>query len=99
MFSRTGLYEAASEEEGAVLAFGLMRTTVPSDPSDTLFTVPPGGDSRMDAVSDYHYGTPELWWVIAQANNIIDPLTALVVNSKIRIPTRARLASQGILNV
>ena len=29
--------------------------------------------NRLDIISERFYGTPYYWWVIAMANNIIDP--------------------------
>lgn len=42
--------------------------------------------NRLDLISNLYYGTPNYWWMIAQANNLIDPL---VVNkgTMLRIPS------------
>ena len=29
--------------------------------------------NRLDIISERFYGTPAYWWVIAMANNIVDP--------------------------
>lgn len=94
MFAETPVYEV-----GPDIVFGLTRDVVVPDSSDTLYTVPPGGTHRLDRISNEHYGTPHLWWVIARVNNIVDPLFGVVSGQVIRIPTRARLATDGILNV
>jgi hypothetical protein len=94
MFATTPVYEVGEE-----VVFGLMRDVIVPDASDDLFTVPPGAEARLDAISYKFYGTPALWWVIARVNNIEDPLTGVALNTTIRIPTKARLASEGILNV
>lgn len=94
MFATTPVYEVDSE-----VVFGLMKDVIIPDASDTLFTVPTGGVNRLDAISNQFYGTPALWWVLARVNNILDPLLGVGLSQQIRIPTKARLASEGILNV
>ena len=41
---------------------------------------------RMDLVSHIHYGTVDLWWLIAKANNIVDPLSELESGMELKIP-------------
>lgn len=94
MFATTPVYEAGGE-----IVFGLMKDVVVAAPSDDLYTVPPGGVNRLDAISNAFYGTPSLWWVIAAVNNVTDPLIGVALNTTIRIPAKARLASEGVLNV
>ena len=92
MFSATPVYET----EG-VIQLGLMQDVVVADASDELFVVPAGGVERLDLISFNFYGTPELWWVVARLNNIQDPLVGAPAGTRLRIPTRQRLASEGIL--
>jgi hypothetical protein len=94
MFATTPVYEV-----GGDVVFGLLKDVIVPDASDELFTVPPGGETRLDSISYKFYGTPALWWVLARVNNIEDPLVGVALNATIRIPTKARLASEGILNV
>lgn len=94
MFAETPIYEVGED-----IVFGLTRDVVVPDNSDVLYNVPPGGAYRLDLVSNEQYGTPHLWWVIARVNNLIDPLVGVTSGAIIRVPTRARLASEGILNV
>ena len=58
-----------------------------------------GAENRLDAISYKFYGTPALWWVLARVNDIADPLVGVEPNAMIRVPTKARLASEGVLNV
>lgn len=103
MFSATPAYEGVeSEIEGSrqkVIVFGLLVDAVVPDATDILYTVPQAGEGRLDLVSQQHYGTPELWWVIALVNNLIDPLVGFTVGQSIRIPQKNRLAAEGILSV
>lgn len=103
MFSATPVYEGVPAEiEGSrqdIIVFGLLADPVVSDPTDVLYTVPNGGEGRLDLISQQFYGTPELWWVLALVNNLVDPLVGFVANTVIRIPKRERLASEGIFSV
>lgn len=93
MFSQTDVYAI---QDG--VAFGLMRELVVPDPSDTIFTITQPLERRPDMLSMYFYGTPHLWHVLCTVNNILDPLTGFVNGLKIRVPTKTRLASEGLMN-
>ncbi len=82
-----------------VIVFGLLDDTVVPDPTDQFFIVPIGGVYRLDLILTNFYGVPDLWWIIARCNGVLDPLAGVPVNTKIRVPTKARLAQQGILSV
>ena len=103
MFANTPVYQGVSAEiEGVrqnVIVFGLMSDAVVADASDTLYRVPQAAEARLDLISQKFYGTPELWWVVAIVNNIFDPIVGAAVGQTIRIPTRNRLAAEGILSV
>lgn len=94
MFANTPVYEVDSE-----IVFGLLKDVIVPDPSDDLYTVDGSGVNRLDAISYKFYQTPQLWWVLARCNNIVDPLVGVPLKTVIRIPTKARLAAEGILNV
>ena len=101
MFARTPLYDSKAEVDGKlepVVVFGLMVDVVSPDASDDVTRVPPAGENRLDRISGQIYGIPDLWPVIASANRLIDPLVAFAVGDKIQVPTRERLAAQGILS-
>ncbi len=101
MFSKTPVYHGISAEVDGkvekVLVFGLLRDAVVPDPSDFLFTVPPGAKNRLDLISQKFYNTPELWWAIARVNAMIDPLVGPQDGDLIRIPTQQRLSNLGVL--
>lgn len=94
MWSATPVYEVSS-----TIVFGLMKAVVVPDASDELYTVSADGVHRLDTISNLVYGTPALWWVIASVNSMLDPLVGVPLNTRIRVPTKARLASEGVLNV
>lgn len=54
--------------------------------------------NRLDILAHIYYKNPLLWWVIAQANNIYDPLLPIEIGTLIRIPSLESLyGHDGIL--
>ena len=92
MYGGTPAYRVGQEVQ-----FGLRRQRVFPHRTDGEVVVTEGVRSRLDLLSDQAYQTPELWWVIAEVNNLVDPLGPLAVGSRLRIPSRARLASLQIV--
>jgi hypothetical protein len=82
--------------DGAV-NFGLMQAPVSAHPTDELYRVPPGGESRLDLIADDRYGSAHLWWVLASVNNIMDPMTEPAVGTFLRVPSPERLVSLGVM--
>ena len=65
--------------------------------SDKIHEVTPSEENRLDLVSYKYYNTPLLWWVIAEASDISNPLV-LPVGTHLRIPSRTTLyGSKGVL--
>jgi nucleoid-associated protein YgaU len=98
MFAKTPVYEV-STEEGNEVVFGLLQDVIVPDPTDAVYVVPIGGLYRLDLISQSFYGVPNLWWVIARVNGILDPLVGAALGDQIRIPSKTRLAREGLLNV
>jgi len=94
MLSKTPIYSI----DGSIVP-GLITSPIVSDPTDTLYRITQAGERRLDLISQLHYGTPELWWVLAFVNNLVDPIAGVAAGADIRVPLRSRLASLGILNV
>jgi hypothetical protein len=93
MFMNTPLYSVG----GDVVA-GLQRPPVVKDPTDIVYTVTTQGAYRFDLISKLFYDTPDLWWILSQVNNIIDPLVGISAGTVVRVPTRERLSKEGVLN-
>lgn len=51
------------------------------------YTVPQYAEGRIDIISYLHYETVELWWLIAQFNDIINPLDELHSGKVLKIPS------------
>ena len=61
------------------------------DASDLFYTV--SDCDRIDLIAYKHYGDVRLWWVIAEFNNITNPLE-LHAGTVLRIPTYDRIQMQ-----
>lgn len=57
-------------------------------------TVEASEENRLDIISNIYYGTPSLYWAIAMANNIIDPMV-IVKGTVLRIPSYESLFVTG----
>lgn len=51
-------------------------------------------EGRLDMIAQIYYGDPSLYWVIAMANNIIDPLT-VIQGTILKIPEFDNLYFSG----
>ena len=61
---------------------------IPVMTSDRYFDVTIEFAHRPDLISLKYYGTEQLYWVIAAANDLVDPFAETTVNKKLRIPDR-----------
>ena len=58
----------------------------PLKDTDTYTQIRAGESGRLDLVAYRTYKNPRLYWVIAQANGIINPIEEAVVGLILRIP-------------
>ncbi len=49
--------------------------------------LPSGMEGRPDLLSQAVYGTVNYWWLLCEANSIIDPFEDLVAGMQLKIPT------------
>jgi len=61
-------------------------TEIPKSQTDLFTKVKSGEEGRLDLVALRVYGLPQLWWVIAFANDVIDPFEEITVNRVLRYP-------------
>lgn len=74
------------------------KIEVAENSTDTYFIVDTDHENRLDLVSYKFYGTPLLWWVIAEASDIFNPLI-VPVGTVLRVPVRSTLyGAKGVLN-
>ena len=69
---------------------------VPIKGSD-IFVYPLYGD-RFDTLANRYYGNPNLWWIIAKANEIGDGKIAPNPEKKLRIPTEIEPILESVVN-
>ena len=62
---------------------------------DIYHTVTKTEEGRIDVISLIAYDNSRYWWIIAIANNIIDPLNDIVEGTVLRIPPIVSLYQQG----
>lgn len=73
-------------------------TEIDSSDQDTYYTVDIRTKNRLDIIAAEKYGFPTYWWVIAHANNIIDPFD-IPYGTILRIPPLKSLyTSTGVMN-
>lgn len=70
---------------------------IPRRDTDKFTIVEPGEASRLDLVSLRVYKISSLWWVIAYANNIIDPFTECTSGRVLRYPSFDVLSTSVLL--
>lgn len=61
---------------------------------DQFVTVTKEVEGRLDIISNIYYNTPKLWWIIAIANDIIDPFD-VEIGKRLRIPPVVSLYNKG----
>ena len=69
-------------------------TTIPTSTTDKFHFVEPGETNRLDIIAYTYYKLPQLWWVIAMANNITNTLS-VTSGTKLRIPSMNTLFQFG----
>lgn len=64
-------------------------------PFDTYHTITQADAGRLDLIAYRYYQTPELWWVIAEANGLMFPSEELEEGTVLRIPDLGNLTVLG----
>jgi len=67
------------------------RFTFPTDISDIVYTVNETTVGRLDKIANYFLNDPQLWWLIAQYNNILDPYSEIELGRVLYIPSTDRV--------
>lgn len=92
LFQNTPVYKVNDD-----LVYGLLKPAIEPSTSDPVYKVDGLTENRLDAISNAEYGTPEFWWVIAEANNLIDVQAGVSRGDLLRIPSNARVAALHII--
>ena len=61
------------------------KKQVDSSAQDEYFVITMREENRLDIVANDYYNNPKFWWMIAIANNIIDPFD-VPIGTRVRIP-------------
>lgn len=87
-FRNTNMYQ--DTETGDFFWGNWGCSAIEPDESDTFHEVTSGEVNRLDLISYHEYGTVRLWWVIALANKITNPLK-ISAGMRLRIPSLERI--------
>lgn len=68
------------------------RYSFAKDASDIVYTVENAYENRLDLISSMFYNDTGLAWLIAQYNNIIDPMTEVTAGRLLLIPQKDRVS-------
>ena len=88
--SRYGIYRQIIDDNSNAYTETVNSTPVQMSDKDQYHEVLREEENRLDIISNKYYGTPEFWWVIALANNYIDPFY-IKAGTVIRIPVFSSL--------
>lgn len=83
--SRYGIYRQIIDNNNNMYHETFNQTTVDESPSDKYHEVQKEEENRLDIISYKYYGSADYYWVIALANNMIDPFI-VKVGDILRIP-------------
>lgn len=85
-FSRVGvMYDRVRGERYHFLR---IRESLPPADDDTTFEWRAG--ARLERVANAAWGTPELWWLLVDVNDLVDEWT-IPVGTLLRVPSRTRV--------
>lgn len=89
-YRRTRIYEDTTVRPGT-FRYGIWRApTFVLDGSEVRHTVTSRDVGSIDAVAKEHYGDERLWWIIAWANHIKNPITDMFIGQQLVIPNLSR---------
>jgi len=87
MFKATPVYKVDGE-----VVFGLMVNPVLPDPTDRIYIVTQATENKLSVIADMFYENSELWWILASVNKVIDAQFGVPRGTRLRIPSKTRLA-------
>lgn len=71
------------------------RHLLPEDPSSPDARVTAVEGTRLGAMAYEFYGTPALWWVIADASDVVDP-SDIAPGTELRVPDLSRVQAEAL---
>lgn len=86
------------KDTGEVLLSTRELIDIPRHVTDRIHRVEAHEQCRFDILANKYYRNPLLWWVIAEANEVTNPLEDIPAGSLVRIPDLETLyGNRGIL--
>ena len=92
--SRYQRVRTLQDDKGNIYHENWIKREIDKSTRDSLHIITMIDENRLDMVATSYYGTPRYWWVIALANNIIDPFE-VPVGTELRIPLIESLYNKG----
>ena len=91
---KNGRYVLGGDVSVSVSALGWWeKKEVLPDPSDLVYVLEEKYVGRPDLLAYAFYGETQLWWLILQFNNILDPELELVQGKVLLIPSLEKISS------
>lgn len=90
----TNLRQLRNDDRGVLYHETWNKKYVDESAEDSYYIVTINEENRLDMIANSFYGTPKYWWVIAIANEIIDPFD-IPIGTKLRIPPIISLYNKG----
>lgn len=95
--SRYGIYRQIIDDESNTYTETTNPTPVAMSDDDIYHEVQNSEENRLDIISNKYYNSPQFWWVIAMANDFVDPFY-VKPGTLVRIPKFSSLLKwQGAL--
>lgn len=92
--SRYRLYYQIADTDNNVTYFESPNAVKIDSKDSTFHVVEDSEDGRLDIIAKRYYGSASMYWVIAMANNIIDPMT-VIAGTVLEIPSYESLYENG----
>lgn len=92
LYSRLRFYNTVIDEDKNAIRLGMRNkrfiNRLKEQADYTNYNVPAKYAHRPDLIANDFYGSPELWWVITEFNEIFHPAKDLTTNKELRIPNQ-----------
>jgi nucleoid-associated protein YgaU len=93
--SRYNRKKVLVQEDGTEFLESFDKLNLKESGSDKFHLVLAGEKNRLDIISYKYYGTPLLYWIIAEVNNLNNP-TLVEPGTVLRIPSTTSVYRNGV---
>ena len=84
-----------NKDDNRLIHETMFKYKIVESDEDIIYTITDKTKNRLDVIASMYYRNPQYWWIIAIANDIIDPLTELKIGTTIRIPPLLSIYETG----